>query len=140
MLFRMFRKEVRDMQAIFNGHFVDVKAFYAWQFNRIPCVHFIGELNTSRAFEHINERYQYQVQAVYQHAWYNHAEQRSLFNNSIFVLQNDRMIELGPDYAMVLFAPTQYTWANQVIADLAIFRASAPQVRVMGFAREPETN
>lgn len=141
MLFSIFRKEVRDMNAVFNGHFIEAKAFYAWQFNRLPCVNFIGELDISKAFNHINERYANSIVNVYQHSWYNHAEEKMLFNNSIFVLRNDRMIELAGDYCMVLFTPGQYAWAKTLVNELTAFRAAAPGVvRVMGFAREPEAN
>jgi len=141
-MFRFFRKEVRGLDNMFTGHFIEVKTFYAWQFNRLPCVNFIGEIDISKAFNHINERYKYQIVNIYQHAWYKHEEEKMLFNNSIFVLRDDRMIELANDYCMVLFTPNQYSWARQVLMDLVDFKitAAAPAARVMGFAREPEAN
>ena len=51
------------------------------------------------------------------------------------------MIELANDYCHVLFTPNQYTWAAQLIKELTAFRKLATkEVRVMGFARQPETN
>jgi hypothetical protein len=141
MLFTIFRKEVRDMNALFNGYYIEVKAFYAWQFNRVPCVHFISELDVTKAYAHISERYKYSIANVYQYAWYDHKEGKMLFSNSILVLKDDRMIELANDYCQVLFAPHQYPWAAQLIKDLVAFRkAERKEVRVMGFARQPETN
>lgn len=142
MFIKIFRKEVRDLNAIFNGHYIEVKAFYAWQFNRLPCVNFIGELDISKAFTHISERYQYSIVNIYQHAWHDHKEDKMLFNNSIFILKDDRMIELANDYCQVLFTPNQYGWARQLVKELAAFRkvTEAKEVRVMGFARQPEVN
>lgn len=141
MIRQLFRKKVRDLNAMFNGHYIDVKAFYAWQFNSLPCVQFIGELDTSKAFNHISAIHAVSIVNIYQHSWYNHAEQTMQFNNTIFVLSHDRMIELANDYCMILFAPHQYAWARQMINEMSDFRM-VPQgtVRVMGFAREPAAN
>ncbi|MFT3682312.1 MAG: hypothetical protein QM791_18710 [Ferruginibacter sp.] len=142
MIQRFFRKEIHDMGALFNGHFVDVKAFYAWQFNKVPCVSFVGEIDVSKAFPQISERYKYSIKAVYQHAWHDHSQDKMLFNNSIFVLDNNRMIELANDYCQILFTPSQYDWASQAVKDVAAFRKTAEtkQTRVMGFARQPGSN
>jgi hypothetical protein len=141
MFWRFFRKRVTDMNAMFNGHYIDVKAFYAWQFNRLPCIQFIGELDVSKAFNHISAIHAVSIVNIYQHSWYNHAEQKMQFNNTIFVLTNDRMIELANDYCVILFAPHQYAWAKQMINEMTDFR-TVPHgtVRVMGFAREPAAN
>lgn len=140
-MWTLFRKEVKGLNTIFNGHFIDVKAFYSWQFNRLPCVNFIGELDVTKAFAFINERFQYQTKDTYQHAWYDHAQQKMLFNETIFVLHDDRMIELGVDYCHVLFTPAQYAWAIGLIKELAVFKKEAiNQTRVVGFARDPEVN
>lgn len=141
MFLKIFRKEVKEMNAIFNGHYIEVKAFYAWQFNRLPCVHFIGELDVSKAFAHIDERYRYSIENIYQHAWHDHKEDKMLFNNIIFVVKDDRMIELANDYCHILFTPKQYAWSAELVKELTVFRKSeAKEVRIMGFARQPETN
>lgn len=142
MFFKLFRKEVRGLNNMFNGHFVEVKSFYAWQFNRVPCVNFIGEIDISKAFNHISERYKNSIATIYQHSWYDHKQEKMLFNNSIFVLKDDRMIELANDYCMILFTPHQYTWARQLVMELVDFKVitATPAPRVMGFAREPDAN
>ena len=142
MFFKLFRKEVRGLNSMFTGHFIEVKAFYAWQFNRVPCVNFIGELDISKAYNHISGRFQHSIVNVYQHSWYNHNEGKMLFNNTIFVLNDDRMIELANDYSMILFTPHQYSWARQLVMELVDFKVitTAPATKVMGFARAPEAN
>jgi len=142
MTLKVFSKKVHDLNAIFNGHYIEVKAFYAWQFNKLPCVNFVGEIDVSNAFKYVNETYQYSIRDVYQHAWLDHKEDRFLFNNTIFVLQDSRMIELANDYCQLLFTPKQYGWAMQVARDIAGFKKTteAKDVRVMGFARQPEAN
>jgi hypothetical protein len=121
-MFTLFRREIINPGAMFAGHYIEVKAFYAWHFNKLPCINFIGELDVSRAYSFVTQTYQYSIEAVYQHAWYEHTEDKMFFNNSIFVLGNDRMIEMANDNCQVLFAATQYAWANSVVRELAAFR------------------
>lgn len=141
MLLKIFRKPVRDLNAIFSGHFIEAKAFYAWQFNRLPCVSFIAELDVSKAFGHINETYQHCIVIVYQHSWYDHKESKLLFNNTLFVLKDQRIVELANDYCQVLYTPGQCAWAMQVTKELAAFRkAEVKETRVLGFARQAGVN
>ena len=132
---------MRDMTSMFNGHYLDVRTFYAWQFNRVPCIFFIGELDVSKAASHIRKKYQNELLNNYQHAWYNHEEAKLLFNDCVFVLNEDRIIELSNDYCQVYFTPHQSGWATQVIKELAVYRKTeSNKVRVMGFARKDDLN
>ncbi|CAN5446819.1 hypothetical protein BH11BAC3_BH11BAC3_44110 [soil metagenome] len=141
MRLNIFRKEVKEMNAIFNGHYIDIKAFYAWHFNKVPCVHFIDQIEVTKACAHINERYKYYIDSIYQHAWHDYDEGKMFFNNTIFVLNNYRMIELANDYCQLLFTPKQFTWSTEMMNEIIGFRKVAPkEVRIMGFARQPETN
>ncbi len=141
-MFTIFRKEITNPAALFAGHYIEVKVFYAWHFNKLPCVSFVGETDVTRAYTFIRDRYQYQIEAVYQHAWHEHNENKMFFNNSIFVFQDNRMIELANDYCQVLFAPTQYAWASEVVKELVAFRKipEGNAGRVVGFARQPAEN
>jgi hypothetical protein len=138
MLFKIFKKEITNPGALFAGHYIEVKAFYAWHFNRLPCVSFVGETDITKAYSFITERYQYQIESVYQHSWHDHNENEMFFNNSIFVFHDHRMIELVNDYCHVLFAPTQYAWAGEVVKELLRFRKIPEENtgRVVGFARQ----
>lgn len=145
MLRFLFGGRTRDVNALYEGHYIDAKAFYTIRFNRVPCIGFIGELDTGNAMGWIRERYRVSVRDVFQHAYYEHADGRMYFNNTLFVLRENRMIELGPNYAMVLFTPRQYAWGNGLVAELAQFRMApppetAPVTRVIGFARNADRN
>ena len=122
MFRRLFGRKVRDTLGLFNGHFVEAKAFYALEFDSIGCVSFIGEIDASKAFAHINETLQREIVCTYQHSYFDHAAQTMFFNNTIYVLTNDRMIELGNNWCQMLHTPHQYKWANNVISGLAAFR------------------
>ena len=139
MLGRLFRRKIRDTIGLFNGHFVEAKAFYALEFDTICCVTFIGEIDTSKAFAHINESLSADMGHVYQHAYYDHAERKMFFNNTLFVLSHERMIELGNNWCQVLHTPAQHGWANSLIEQLAVFKIKNVEP-VIGFTMQAATN
>jgi hypothetical protein len=42
-----FLKRINANTGLFNGHFIDAKAFYVLRFNAIPCVTFIGDMDVA---------------------------------------------------------------------------------------------
>ena len=139
MFWKMFKRKINDLNGLFNGHFIDVKALYALEFDTLGCVTFIGELDTSKAFAFINENMGFELVSTCQHAYFDHNEQKMFFNNTIFLLRNKRMIELGNNYCQVLHTQHQYTWANGLVNSLSAFRVESKEP-VIGFARQTVNN
>ena len=145
MLFR-FLKRINANAALFNGHFVDVKAFYVFKFNAIPCITFIGDIDITKAFAFVKDNSKADIISTYQHSYFNHNDKIVYFNNTIIVLTEERMIEITGDYCQLLHTINQYTWARQLVNDLAQFRIERevmPAFRhthVVGFAKEAEMN
>ncbi len=138
MFRRLFRK-IRDTVSLFNGHFVEAKAFYAMEFDAVSCVTFIGDIDTSKAFAYVKETLHGEIVTTYQHSYFDHEEGRLLFNNTLFVLTDKRMIELGANWCQVLHTPLQHGWANQLIEHLATFKVKTADP-VIGFSRQAATN
>jgi hypothetical protein len=138
MLFRLFRK-FRDVAGLFNSYFIEVKALYALEFDAVSCVSFIGEVDTTKAFALINEKLKNDIVTVYQHSWFDHNEKKMFFNNTIFVLTNKRMVELGNNWCQFLHTPEQHGWANALIEELSQFKIVNNE-QVIGFARQAVAN
>jgi hypothetical protein len=129
--------------ALYHGHYVDVKVLYTLQFKLVPAIVFIGELDGTRAFRYLNGRFQYQATAIYQHNYFDHEKKEILFNNTLFVFKDKRMIELAGSHCHVLHTVKQYKWACELVTELAQFRletAAVSDVRVIGFARSNTMN
>ena len=141
-----FFKRTQVHAEIFNGHFVDVKALYVAKFNDVPCVTFIGELDVAKVSEYIQKTYSSDIQASYQHSYFNHDDQQVYFNSTIVVLTHKRVIEIANDYCQVLHTDNQYAWVRQLVNDLAQFRMennTTPvyrHIHVVGFAKETAMN
>lgn len=141
MFWKWINRKVGHNAALFTGHFVEVKAFYAVEFERVPCMAFISEIDVSKAFAYIEKLYRWDIQKTYQHNFFDYEDQEMKFNNTVFVLKGNRMIELAHNYCQVLHQPDQFVWANKLVKNLAQFRKVAEPVkenRVIGFARNLE--
>jgi hypothetical protein len=143
MAFNFFNRRISNAQALFHGHYVDAKVFYAVQFNMIPAISFIGDLDGSKAFKYIHDMFQFEVAGIYQHNYFDHDKKEIFFNNTVFVFKDKRMIELAGNYFHVLHTIRQYKWAQDLARELAAFKvdnASANENRVIGFARNNTMN
>ena len=135
MLIRLFSTRMSTLPGLFNGHFVDPKVLYAHRHNAVCCIRFIGELDTSKSFAFISEMLQNEILETIQHSYFDHGEQKTYFNNTLFILSNRRMIELGSNYCQLLFTSAQHSWANRMVENLAAFREKN-QEPVIGFTRQ----
>lgn len=135
MFRRLFRRKVRNTIGLFNGHFLEAKALYALEFNAVCCVSFIGDIDSSKAFAQITEMLRNEIVSTYQHSYFDHHVQKVFFNNTIFVLRDQRMMELGNNWCQVLHTQHQNRWANEVINSLAPFRIMNNEP-VIGFTRQ----
>ena len=138
MFWRRNRK-ISDWNGLFHGYFIDARALYALEFDDVSCISFIGEIDTTAAYAFINEHMQGQVVRTYQHSYFEHQKKEMYFNNTILIVTQKRMIELGNNYCQLLHTPGQYGWANELISELAKFRMVVNEPSI-GFVRQAAAN
>lgn len=100
---------------LFDNSYIDVNAFYIQQFRKVPCISFVDDVDVSKVFEYINGGYAGKVTAVYQRNWYNWQQQRQEFSRTVFKLADKTLIELGHNYAEILYNKNNYAKANRLI-------------------------
>lgn len=143
MFWKLFNRKVKEMSVLFTAHFIEVKAWYALEFDRLPCITFIGELDITKAYAHILDLYGNEIVSVNQHNYFDHEQKKMFFNNTVFILKDNRMIELANNYCQVLHTNHQYEWANRLVKQLVEFRMEPEKEKenkVIGFARHNEMN
>jgi len=140
MFFNLFKTKVSQVNTLFLGHYVDPKVFYTVQFNKVPCISFIGELEAGKVFDFIQSTYRNQVTGIYQHNYFDHDKRDFFFNNTLFVLKNKRLIELGNNYCQVLHTKDQYNWGQTMIKELSVFHVTGDVNKVIGFATSNNMN
>ena len=101
---------------------------------------FIGDLDAGKAFDFIQSTYRTQVKGIYQHNYFDHDKRQFFFNNTLFVLKDRRMIELGNNYCQVLHTNDQYDWGQTMIKELSVFHVTGDVNKAIGFARTNNMN
>ena len=140
MGFNLFKKDLSKVNTLFLGHYLDPKVFYTVKFNKVPCISFIGELDAGKAFDFIQSTYPSQVKGIYQHNFFDHDKREFFFNNTLFLLKNKRLIELGNNYCQVLHTKDEYAWGQTMIRELSVFHVTTDANKVIGFARSTNMN
>jgi hypothetical protein len=128
------------VNGLYFGHYADPKVLYTRLFDQIPWISFIGDLDISKTHDFIDNQFQNQLINVYQHNFFDHEKQELFFNNTLFVLKEKRMIELGNNYCHVLYPIRQHQWAFKLIQELAAFKVVENDNKVIGFARNNTMN
>ncbi len=108
---------------IFESNYLEVKAFYVREFKATPCISFINNIDAGKVYKYINDGFAGQVQATYQRNYYNWQRSRQEFSCTVFKLENQVMIEVGDDYAEILFRNVNYTYANDLVQLFATYKA-----------------
>jgi hypothetical protein len=118
------QKFSRNKQApIFESNYIEVKAFYAKEYNITPCISFINNLDVAKAYSYINSGFAGKVLAIYQRNYYSWQHKRQEFSTTVFKLDNKVMIELGDEYAEVLFSNNNYEYANRLMELFSSYKA-----------------
>lgn len=123
-----FRKGSAREMTLFYGNFIEVKAFYLETYGRLPSISLINDIDVTRAFAYISEGHAGKVQAVYQRCHYNWQKQQQEFTRTIFKLAGKTMIELGEDYAELLFDTRNYELAEKLVKVFSENKAAAKEI------------
>ncbi len=123
---RVTKRNAQEMQ-LFDNTYIEVRALYRHEFNKVPCISFVNSIETNKVFAYINEGNAGRVLAVYQRNWYNWQMNRQQFSKTIFTLSGGIMIEVGDEYAEILYDNNSYDAANKLIAIFAGMKAPAKE-------------
>lgn len=137
-MINLFKRRVVANSSIFNNHYVDARALYLCNYNRVPCVTYIIKLDVNKALEYINQHLGIEVTDIYRQSEFSVEEGKSFFNLMIMVLKDQRILEFGTDYLAILHNSADFAWANNLLRQLAEFRiVEEANERVIGFVRQP---
>ena len=133
-----FNRRIFNINGLFKSNFIDSQVLFAAKFNVLGNISFIKHIDTSKAYTLIMENFGNEIKAVHQYNTFDYTENKALFNVTIFVLKNERIVEIGYDYAEIFYSDKHYNWANALLTDLA--NCKVDRTKVIGFARSEVMN
>ncbi len=114
----------RRKEVLFDNNYIEVKTFYVREYNATPCISFINNLDTVKVFEYINNGNAGRVLKTYQRNYYSWQHKQQEFSYTVFKLENKVMIEVGNEYAEILFGNNNYAYANDLMQLFSTMKAA----------------
>ncbi len=123
-LFRLLKQLLGgyNTPAIFEHNYIESKPFYMYKFGAIPNTTFIDDIDISKAFDYVQDTYANKVDAIYQSCSYNQEKEVQEFGKTLFVLDNDVVIELSGEYARVLYQKNGFDFTDKLVKALSGFK------------------
>ncbi len=113
----------KNSDQFFDQNFIEAKTFYVKLFNTVPCIAYIGSVDTKKIFELINGGKYGKVKDVYQRIYHDWEDDKIRFSKTIFVIENKLMVELGSDWLEMHFANNDYKNANKMLKEFKTLKA-----------------
>ena len=113
----------KNNEQLFDEHFIEPKAFYIKLFRAVPCVAYIGNVDTKKIFELANEGKYGKVKDVYQRIYHDWDDDKVRFSKTIFVIENKLMIKLGDDWLEIYYANKDFAKANEMLKEFKALKA-----------------
>ena len=135
----VFKRRICNIDVLIRNNFIDSQVLFATKFKALANVSVMKEIDSTKAYALVKKKFDNEITAVYQYNTFDYSESKALFNVTIFVLSDERIIELGYDYAVVLYTGRNYSWTTNLLAELATCRAAA-RTTVIGFANAEVMN
>lgn len=136
---KVFKRKIRNIDIVIRNNFIDSQVLFATKFKALANVSVMKEIDSTKAYALVKKEFDNEITAVYQYNTFDYRESKALFNVTVFVLSNERIIELGYDYAVVLYTGRNYSWTTNLLAELATCRVAA-RTTVIGFANAESKN
>jgi hypothetical protein len=115
------QQKIVNVESIFDNSFIDVKAFYLYNYQQPPSMIWIAHINVEKAIEYIKREYKQSIQAIYQNAKYQR-KGKPVFYKTIIVFDNERLIELAAEYCEMLYKNDDHEMATAFMKDISRFK------------------
>ncbi len=107
---------------IFDRNYVNGMAYFQHCFQQLPCITWVGQVDTEKALYYIKTEYAESVECIFQQAEYERKKHRTVAEMTIIRLRDNCLIELGITYCDILHTAGDYAMANALVKELSRFR------------------
>jgi len=127
---KLGRKRIRPHKDVklFSGNFIDARAFYLKEFKSLPCINSICHIDSNKLMELIKAEKFGRVLAIYQRKYYSWHNERLQSERLLFKLTGKLVVELGDEYAEILYDSQNQEVADRVFDSIADLVAPAKEV------------
>ena len=116
-----------DSTALFDDYFIESKTFYVREFGKIPSIAFIGNIDTTKVIDLINENRYGKIKAIYRRNYYSWEKDQIEASKILVKLSGNLMIKLGNDWAEILYSSTEVEKAHKMLLEFKGQKAMAKE-------------
>jgi hypothetical protein len=91
----LYTQRIANANDIFEDRYLSAKGLYIHQFNRLPNVAFVGQIDGEKAFKAFEEKFRDKIRVVYRNDWYERKNKQYVFTNILVVLRNRCLLEFS---------------------------------------------
>ena len=99
----IWRKHFTNSATLFDNTYVSSQQYYCQVFGKIPTICFLKNVDTVKAIDYINREYAGGIVNVYQSGFYEPSVRDIETRVTLIRLVGDIVIEVGKDYAEILY-------------------------------------
>ncbi|HEX6181530.1 MAG TPA: ATP-binding protein [Chitinophagaceae bacterium] len=119
---------VITLSSVFDHWYMDIKNFYVYHFQKMPCVTTVDKIHTDKVLKHIKTEYAEAVTGIYQRSDYNRKKKKCLYSTTIIVLRDNCMVELEDDYCQILHTIDDYDMACKLAGEASRYKRREKKV------------
>ncbi len=118
----LYQQKTINADNLFDGSTYRSKMLYIYQFNTLPSIQYIGFIDGEKLFTAIKEKFASLITSVHQYRSYDRKKNKSHFDETILLLNNQCLIELDEGYCEILHDGKQDDFVAQVIQLASSFK------------------
>ena len=108
---------------VFNNNYIDVRTLFLKEYNEIPRISFINDLNAKSLFDFIKKGGAGEIVDMYQRLEYDWIKELNEFDRTVFIMKDRIMIELGYNWAEILCSRNKAEIAEELLAKFKLHKS-----------------
>jgi hypothetical protein len=107
---------------LFDHEYIESKIYYLYRFKCVPSVTYTHNIDMGKVFEFVQNNYSSRIVDIYQYCYLNREAGQQEFTRTLFVLDNEVLVEVKDCSARILFNGQGYEFADRLVKALADFK------------------
>lgn len=98
----LYTQKVINANNVFTTSFLDAKTLYLYNFNLLPNIHYINQIDGEKTFMAIKEKFSSDIKHIHSTTWYRKKKRKFQFDMTIVTMNNNCIVELDENYCEIL--------------------------------------
>ncbi len=98
----LYNNKTINTYELFDGNLFNTRMLYAFQFNMLPNIQYVGNIDGEKTYKDVTAKMGGLVLAEHKYRWYNKNKNRSAFDETVVIFQNNCIIGFDTNYCEIL--------------------------------------